>query len=128
MEIAHLGVVVRDLDQALRVWCTGLGGTLVWRRRYEREAAEIALVEVAGLPVELLMPVGEGALLRHLEKRGEGMHHLAFRAKDPAAVEGALKAVGVEVVESSRQEGAEGRGAVFFHPKTTGGVLLEVTG
>lgn len=128
MEIAHLGVVVKDLDHALKVWCEGLGGTLVWRREYRREAAEIALVEVGGMPVELLMPVGEGALLRHLEKRGEGMHHLAFRSADPEGLEQQMAAAGAEALEGSRQEGAEGRGAVFFHPKTTGGVLLEVTG
>lgn len=128
MELAHLGIVVRDLDAALGTWVDGLGGRLEWRRRYEREAAEIAMVDVNGLPVELLMPIGDGALMRHLDKRGEGIHHVAFKSDDPDAAEARLVAAGAEPLEGSRQEGAEGRGAVFFHPRSTNGVLLEVTG
>ncbi|MBC8515003.1 VOC family protein [bacterium] len=128
MEIAHLGVVVADLDEAIRLWCDGLGGSLKWRKTYLPENAEIALVKVGDLPVELLQPTGEGALSKFLEKRGGGMHHLAFRSQDPSTLEREIVDAGGIVLEETRQDGAEGKGALFFHPKSTGGILMEITG
>tara|TARA_Y100000588_G_C14280644_1_gene936932 strand:- start:5434 stop:5883 length:450 start_codon:yes stop_codon:yes gene_type:complete len=126
MKIAHLGIVVRSIDKALPLWEIALKGEVSYRKAYERENAEIAMLKVGNVNIELLEPIGEGVLKRFLDKRGEGFHHIAFRVSDLNKAEKKFNSLGFETIESSRQDGVNGGGALFFNPKFTMGILMEI--
>ncbi len=125
----HIGMVVRDLNRAEQLWTTLLG----WRVTARDEDAERGLRFLflqgggAGDPLlELIMPLrSDTAVSTFLEKRGEGLHHLAFRvpALDPALRRYAEE--GYRIVDGPRT-GALGHRIAFLHPKDTGGVLVEL--
>ncbi len=126
MKIAHIGIVVRSLDKALTLWLEVLQGELSYRRKYERENVEIAMLKIGKLNIELLEPIGEGTLKKFLIKRGEGFHHIAFKVENLDKMEKKFNSIGIETIESSRQDGIDGGGALFFNPKFTMGILMEI--
>ncbi len=86
---------------------------------------KVSMVEVGGVLIELLQPVGsEGVMAKFLEKRGEGFHHICYEVDDIKAEITSLKASGVEVLGEPKP-GAEGM-SVFLHPRGTHGVLVEL--
>jgi methylmalonyl-CoA epimerase len=120
-------VAVRSLEEALAFYEKALG------------LARKAVVDVPGEKVRLAMlPAGEArielleatspdsAVARFIEKRGEGLHHVALRVPDLAEAVERLKACGTRLVTGTIQTGAEGYRYVFVHPKSAGGVLLEL--
>ena len=123
----HIGIAVEDLDAAIDLYREKLG--------FDVEAIEevpVFGVKVAFLPlgegkVELVQPVsGDSAMARFLEKRGPGFHHLCFRVQDIRAELVRLEAAGVRLVDREPREGAHGTLVAFLHPKSTGGVLIEL--
>ncbi|HET8947349.1 MAG TPA: methylmalonyl Co-A mutase-associated GTPase MeaB [Candidatus Polarisedimenticolia bacterium] len=123
----HIGIAVRRLDERLPFYRDLLG--------LEHEGTEDVLTEgvrAAFLPagrtrLELLEPLRDDATLaRHLEKRGEGVHHLCFEVDDLDAALRRLEAAGHEIVGGGARPGAEGSRVAFLHPKRTGGVLVEL--
>ncbi len=126
MRIAHLGIVVKSLDKALPLWIGVLQGKLSYRKKYKRENVEIAMLKIGKLNIELLEPFGDGTLKKFLLKRGEGFHHIAFSVKDLNETEKKFNSIGIETIESSRQDGIGGGGALFFNPKFTMGILMEI--
>jgi methylmalonyl-CoA epimerase len=130
VEIDHLGIAVRSLDEGLRFYERALGMVV---RGTETVAAEQVMVAmlVAGAGVnapriELLESAGKASpVARFIEKHGPGLHHIALRVEDlPQTIE-RLKAEGVRVIDEP-QRGAGGHLYVFVHPASTGGVLLEL--
>ncbi len=121
--IDHLGIAVRSLEEALRFWEGQLG-----MRVERRETVEAEKVNVAMLParIELLEPTApDSPIARSIEKRGEGLHHIALRVPDLATAVERLKSAGARILNEPRA-GAGGRLYVFVHPASTGGVLLEL--
>jgi methylmalonyl-CoA/ethylmalonyl-CoA epimerase len=123
----HIGIAVDDLDAAIDLYREKLG--------FEVEAIEDVPgfgVKVAFLPlgegsVELVQPVtGDSAMARFLEKKGPGFHHLCLRVEDIRAELARLEAAGVQLVDREPREGAHGTLVAFLHPKSTGGVLIEL--
>jgi len=123
--ISHLGVAVKDLEEARKFYrsifglesgepMVGGGGTV-----------RASLVELDNATVELLEPIGnEGAIAKFLEKCGEGIQHVCYEVDDINAEVESLKAKGMDVLGEPRP-GAEGM-AVFLHPRGTHGVLVEL--
>ncbi|MBC8429527.1 MAG: methylmalonyl-CoA epimerase [Dehalococcoidia bacterium] len=123
--ISHLGVAVKDLEEARKFYrsifglesgepMVGGGGTV-----------RASLVELDNATVELLEPIGnEGAIAKFLEKRGEGIQHVCYEVDDINAEVESLKAKGMDVLGEPRP-GAEGM-AVFLHPRGTHGILVEL--
>lgn len=123
--ISHLGVAVKDLEEARNYYrsvfrlesgepMVGGGGTV-----------RASLVELGNATIELLEPIGsEGAIAKFLEKRGEGIQHVCYEVDDINAEVESLKAKGMDVLGEPRP-GAEGM-AVFLHPRGTHGVLVEL--
>jgi len=123
--ISHLGVAVKDLEEARNYYrsifglesgepMVGGGGTV-----------RASLVKLDNATVELLEPIGnEGAIAKFLEKRGEGIQHVCYEVDDINAEVESLKAKGMDVLGEPRP-GAEGM-AVFLHPRGTHGVLVEL--
>lgn len=121
-EIDHLGIAVRSLDSALEFYEGKLGMSA------QRETVEQEKVNVAMLPaqIELLEAISpDSTIAKFIEKRGEGLHHIALKVPDLAGLAARLTASGVRVL-GEPQRGAGGHLYVFIHPSSTGGVLLEL--
>ena len=125
-KIDHLGIAVRSLDAALRFYEGALGMAPAMRETVAGEKVNIAMLECGGPRLELLEPAGaDSPVGRFLEKRGEGLHHVALQVDDLAAAVERLKAAGARLLNEPRQ-GAGGHTYVFIHPASAGGVLLEL--
>ncbi len=123
----HIGIIVRDLAAAAESYrLLGFGPG------HEEEVAAQG-VRVLLLPtrepgqyLELFTPLGAGRLTEYLEKRGEGMHHVAFAVDDLAAALGQLRANSVRLVDETPRAGAHGWSVAFLHPAGAHGVLIEL--
>ena len=125
--IDHVGVAVGDLDQALSLYERTYGMPVVHRETVESQGVEAVLVEIGEGHVELLRPLGpETVVGRFIAKRGEGLHHLAYRVEDIDASLARLKETGVELIDAEARIGIRGSRVAFLHPKATGGVLTEL--
>jgi methylmalonyl-CoA epimerase len=125
-KIDHLGIAVRSLDEALRFYEQQLGFPIAARETVAQEQVNVAMLPAGGPRIELLEATEPGSVIaKFIEKRGEGLHHVAIRTPDlPGAVE-RLRAAGARLLNEPRR-GAGGHLYVFVHPASTGGVLLEL--
>lgn len=125
--IDHVGIAVRSIDDALTFYRDALGAVPVHRAVVEQEQVEAAMLPVGGSRLELLQATsGESVIARFIERRGEGVHHLAVQVQDIEAAAAAVRRSGRRLVTDKVQVGAEGYRYVFVHPSGTGGVLLEL--
>jgi methylmalonyl-CoA epimerase len=125
-KIDHLGIAVRSLDAALRFYEDTLGMRAGARESVPQEKVHVAMLPCGGPRLELLEPAeADSAIGRFIEKRGEGLHHVALLVTDLNAAVERLKASGARLLNEPRQ-GAGGHTYVFVHPASTGGVLLEL--
>ncbi len=125
--IHHLGVAVADLDQALDAYRRLFGAELEHRESLADQGVDAAFLRVGESRIELLAsldpdtPVG-----RFLERRGPGMHHVAFEVDDLAAELERLAGEGTELIDEHPRPGMHGLDIAFIHPDATGGVLAEL--
>ena len=127
--VHHLGIAVDDLDAAIERWAAIFGATLEHRERVEDQGVEAASLRVGEGRIELLAPLGPDTPVgRFLEKRGPGMHHVAFGVADVGAELERLRAAGVELIDERPRRGLFGLEVAFVHPEATGGVLAEFVG
>jgi LAO/AO transport system kinase len=125
-EIDHLGIAVRSLDVALGFYEKQLGFSVDLRETVEQEKVNVAMLPAGGPHIELLEATGpDSVIAKFIEKRGEGLHHVAVKVPDLAATVQRLKAHGARLLNEPRA-GAGGHLYVFVHPSSTGGVLLEL--
>lgn len=125
-KIDHLGIAVRSLEEALRFYEDLLGMRASWRGTVPQEKVNVAMLRAGGPRIELLEPTQPDSVIgRFLEKRGEGLHHVALRVPDLGAAVARLEAAGARLLNQPRP-GAGGNLYVFVHPGSTGGVLLEL--
>ena len=124
--IDHLGIAVRSLDEALRFYRDQLGLQVSLRETVEQERVNVAMLPLGEPRIELLEPTEKDSVIgKFLEKRGEGLHHVAIRVTDLNASVERLRASGARLLNEPRK-GAGGHMYVFVHPQSTGGVLLEL--
>jgi methylmalonyl-CoA epimerase len=124
--IDHLGIAVKSLDEALQFYRDQLGLDVSLRETVEHEKVNVAMLPVGESRIELLEPtIADSVIGKFLEKRGEGMHHVAIRVPDLGASVECLRASGARLLNEPRT-GAGGHLYVFVHPSSTGGVLLEL--
>jgi methylmalonyl-CoA/ethylmalonyl-CoA epimerase len=120
----HVGIAVAELDRALELYTGPLGAGLV--RRGSQPGIEFALLNSGGVELELLASDDrETAIGKFVAERGSGLHHLAYAVDDIQAEIARLLGEGFEQSGEVRT-GVHGTPIVFFHPKTTGGVLTEL--
>jgi methylmalonyl-CoA/ethylmalonyl-CoA epimerase len=125
--IHHVGVAVADLDEAIDIYSRLFGAELELRETVEEQGVETALMRVGDGRIELLAslepdtPVG-----RFIDRRGPGMHHLAFEVDDVSSELERLAATGAELIDERPRKGLQGREIAFVHPHATGGVLAEL--
>jgi methylmalonyl-CoA/ethylmalonyl-CoA epimerase len=125
--IDHIGVATDDLDGALALYEKTLGMPLAHRETVESQGVEAALVDVGDGHVELLRPLSPDTPVgKYLEKRGPGLHHVAYAVGDIDDVLERLKGAGVELIDSEPRVGIRDSRVAFVHPSSTGGVLTEI--
>jgi len=125
--IDHVGVAVSDLERASSLYEGTFGMPVVHRETVESQGVEAALLEIGEGHVELLRPLGpETVVGRFIERRGEGLHHVAYRVEDIDATLASLKEAGVELIDTEARLGIRGSRVAFVHPKATRGVLTEL--
>ncbi len=125
--IDHVGVAVSDLDRALALYEGTFGMPLVHRETVTEQGVEAVLLDVGDGHVELLAPLGPETLVgKFVAKRGEGLHHVAYRVDDIDATIAALQEAGVQLIDAEARVGIRGSRVAFLHPKSTGGVLTEL--
>lgn len=127
IKINHIAVVVADVRAALAFWQGALGLHAERVERNEEEAVEIAFLPVGEGEIELIAPISqESGVARYLTKTGGGMHHLCIEVDDIEASMAQLAAHGAELLNDVPKTRPDGRRYVFVHPRSTGGVLLEL--
>lgn len=130
--IDHVAVCAGSIDAALQPFLELLGLALGPREYVETQKTEAAFVltaDQAGACVELIAPgAGNVGLERFLDKRGQGLHHVAFLVDDLAAALRELDARGVPLIDKVPRPGARGHRVGFLHPSAFGGVLVELVG
>jgi methylmalonyl-CoA/ethylmalonyl-CoA epimerase len=125
--IHHLGVAVRDLEEALATYERIFGARVEHRATVEGQGVRAASLRIGDGRVELLEPLGEDTPVgRFLTKRGPGMHHIAYEVDDLGAMLTELAGEGAELVDEEPRPGLFGLQVAFVHPDSVHGVLSEV--
>ena len=125
--IEHLGIAVKSLDEAIPYYENILGMKCYSIEEVADQKVKTAFFKVGQTKLELLEPTSdESPIAKFIEKRGEGIHHLAFAVEDGVANSLAeMEGKGVRLIDKAPRKGAEGLNIAFIHPKSTHGVLTE---
>jgi methylmalonyl-CoA/ethylmalonyl-CoA epimerase len=125
--IDHVGVAVSDLDAAISLYRETFAMPLAHRETVESQGVEAVLLDVGDGHVELLRPLGPDTVVgKFLERRGEGLHHVAYAVEDIDAALDGLRSAGVELIDEEARVGIRGSRVAFLHPRATGSVLTEI--
>ncbi len=123
----HLAIAVHDLEQAKRFWVGVLGVEASASEHVPDQSVNVMVLHAGGQRIELVEPAAASSpISSFLEKRGEGLHHVAWRVDDCARALEALRERGVRLIDERPRPGAHGTRIAFLHPKSTGGVLMEL--
>jgi methylmalonyl-CoA epimerase len=126
MKIDHIGIVVRDIQEALKVYETALGLPLKEVVEVPDQKVEVAFLPIGESNIELVQPTTDDTgIAKYLDKRGEGIHHVCIEVDDIEAALAQLKTYKVRLIDEVPRQGAHGRVA-FVHPKSMHGVLVEL--
>jgi methylmalonyl-CoA/ethylmalonyl-CoA epimerase len=126
-DIDHVGIAVRDLDEAVATYERLLGVAPVHRERVEEQGVEEVLFAVGSSYIQLLGALGpETPVGRSLAKRGPGVHHMGYRVDDVAGALEHLRAEGARLIDEAPRPGSRDTVIAFVHPAAMGGVLVEL--
>ena len=124
--IDHIAVAVEDMDQSLGFWEKALGLHVHGLETVPEQSVKIAFLPVGQSEVELVKPVtADSGIAKWLARRGPGIHHICFEVDDLRATLAELAARGMELIDREPRE-RDGKLYAFVHPKSTGGVLIEL--
>ncbi len=126
-KIEHIGIAVRSLEMAIPVYEKLLNTVCYKQETVDDEKVNTAFFQTGESKIELLeSTTTDGVINRFIEKKGEGMHHIAFAVKDIKAEMLRLKESGFQLLNEEPKKGADNKWVCFFHPKNTNGVLIEL--
>ncbi len=125
-KIDHVAILVPDIDAAAKKY-EGIFGLAVREREVvASQETEAALLPIGDSNIELISPRGNDSLVKYLEKRGPGLHHIAIEVEGIESALALLKGLGVPLIDETPRAGARGHKVAFVHPRATGGVLIEL--
>ncbi|MHB1132901.1 MAG: methylmalonyl-CoA epimerase [Chloroflexota bacterium] len=126
-KIDHLGIAVKNLEEAARFYVEALGISVEHTETVASQNVRVAFLPVGDVNLELLEATSpESAIARHIEKRGEGIQHISFEVEGIDELLAQLASRGAVVGSPTPVPGAHGTRVGFLHPKATGGVLIEL--
>lgn len=127
IRLNHVAVLVPDLEQALDFWQDQLGLTLDHVETVSSMEVRIAFLPLGESEIELVQPITPASgLAKYLEKRGPGLHHICIEVDDLSAKLAELKVQGLQLIDQEPVLMDDGRQLAFIHPKSAGGVLIEL--
>jgi len=127
LKIDHLGIAVKSMDKGKAFWTDVLGLSFEGTEVVAPQKVTTGFFPVGESEVELLESTApDGPVARYIEKKGEGIQHVAFRVENIEAALAELKEKGVPLIDEQPRTGAGGAKIAFLHPKATGGVLVEL--
>ena len=125
--IDHIAIAVSDLEEALEFWRDTLGLKLTHREEVPSQQVDTAFFEIGTSKIELVEPTTEDSgIARFVKKNGSTLHHIALEVEDLSSMLANLKSKGLHLLNDVPVDGAGGKRAIFIHPDSTGGVLLEL--
>ncbi len=127
MKIEHLGIAIKSLETSNNLFAKLLGKSNYKQESVEREGVITSFYQLGESKIELLEATNpESPIAKFIEKKGEGIHHIAFGVEDIRAEIERLKAEGFVFISEEPKDGADNKLVVFLHPKSTNGVLVEL--
>jgi methylmalonyl-CoA/ethylmalonyl-CoA epimerase len=128
LKIDHLGIAVNSIEEAKKLFHDILGLTFEGTETVQEQKVTTAFFPVGDSEVELLESTApDGPIAKYLEKRGEGIQHIAFRVDNLEEALAELKNKGIRLIDERPRKGAGGAKIAFLHPKSTHGVLIELS-
>ena len=125
--IEHIGIAVKDLQTAIPYYEDVLGLKCYNIEEVADQKVKVAFFKVGEVKIELLEPTSEeSSVAKFIEKKGEGVHHIAFAVEDLPSALSEMEEKGIQLIDKQPRKGAEGLNIAFLHPKSTGGVLTEL--
>jgi len=126
-KIEHIGIAVKNLDEAEKRFGKLLNTLSYKREKVESEGVVTSFFKIGDTKIELLAPTHSGSpIQKFLNKKGEGIHHIAFEVEDIEYQIKSLKKEGFILINDQAKAGADNKQIAFIHPKSTGGILVEI--
>lgn len=127
MKLEHIGIAVRNLEDANQLFASLFNRPAYKIESVESEGVKTSFFQVGESKVELLEATNpDSAIAKFIEKKGEGIHHLAFEVEDIDAELERLNKEGFQLIHQTPKDGADNKRIAFLHPKSTNGVLIEL--
>ncbi len=127
LRIAHIGIAVKDAEAALKLYLEVLGLEPTHTEIVESQKVKTVHIPIGDSSIELLESTSpEGVVAQFIEKRGEGIHHIAIEVPDIHATLDKMKTAGFRLIDETPRTGANNTLIAFIHPRSTNGVLLEL--
>lgn len=126
-KIEHLGIAVKNIESSLKVYEALLNTKMYKTEAVESEGVKTAFIQIGESKIELLEATNpDSPIAKFLEKKGQGIHHIAFDVTDIEAEILRLKNEGFDLIHQSPKDGADNKLIAFLHPKSTDGILVEL--
>ena len=125
--IEHIGIAVKNLDESIKFYENVFGLKCYAIEEVKDQKVKTAFFKIGDTKIELLESTApDGPISKFIEKKGEGIHHIAFKTKDISSSLKELKEKNIRLIDEHPREGAEGLNIAFLHPKESNGVLIEL--
>ena len=125
--IDHIGIAVTDLEQSIQNYCINFGYAVDLQEEVLSQKVKLAFIKTPNTLLELLTPTSpDSTLAKFLSKHGPGLHHICFRVPDIKEELKRVAGLGFQLIDKEPRSGAHNSLIAFIHPKSTGGVLLEL--
>ena len=126
-KVDHIGIAVKSLEETLKFYEDALGLKCEGTEVVKEQKVKVAFLPIGDTEMELLESTDdEGPIARYIEKKGEGVQHIAYRVDDIEKAIEEMKAKGIKMIDEKPRYGAGGAKIAFLHPKSTHGVLIEL--
>jgi methylmalonyl-CoA/ethylmalonyl-CoA epimerase len=125
--IEHIGIAVKSIEESRKFWEGVLGLTCYNIEEVPDQKVRTAFFMIGQTKIELLESTDpEGTIAKFIEKKGEGVHHIAYSVDDAVSALQEMDAKGVQLIDKTPRKGAEGLNIAFLHPRSTAGILTEL--